>query len=116
MRRVQATTLLAHYTATAFTPDARAAACMHPYALHAATRCTSGAHAAATASHLQRNAPQASTTCAPFSEGRYGYPRPRCNEHHIDEDTKRWVYRCEKKEDERLSPYIAVWLLATGEP
>ena len=62
------------------------------------------------------NAPKASTTCAPFSEGRYGYPRPRCNEHHIDEDTKRWVYRCEKKEDERLSPYIAVWLLATGEP
>ena len=89
---------------------------MHPCALQAATLSTSGAHAAATASRLQPNAPQAATTCAPFSEGRYGYPRPRCNEHHIDEDTKRWVYRCEKKEDERLSPYIAVWLLATGEP
>ena len=28
--------------------------------------------------------------------------------------TGRNIYRCEKKEDKRLSPYIPLWLLATG--
>ena len=46
---------------------------------------------------------------------KYGYPRERC--HHDlarSKITGRNIYRCEKKEDEQLSPYIPLWLLATG--
>jgi hypothetical protein len=46
---------------------------------------------------------------------RYGYPRERCDEDlGRSETTGRYIYRCEDKEDERLSPYIPLWLLATG--
>lgn len=48
------------------------------------------------------------------SECRYGYPRPRSSDHHFDEATQRWFYMCEKDEDERLSTYVPLWLLATG--
>ena len=51
---------------------------------------------------------------APDPLCRYGYPRPRCAEHHLDGVTKKWIYKCEKTEDERLSPYVPLWLLATG--
>jgi len=50
---------------------------------------------------------------------RYGYPRRRCNadcwqaEHAVN-GSRRYEYRCEKQEDERLSPYVPEWLLATG--
>ena len=46
---------------------------------------------------------------------KYGYPRKRCSKtQELDPITKRYNYRCEKREDERLSPYIPLWLLATG--
>ena len=46
---------------------------------------------------------------------KYGYPRERCCEPLAKSKiTGRNIYRCERKEDEELSPYIPLWLLATG--
>ena len=46
---------------------------------------------------------------------KYGYPRERCfKAQEFNETTQRFKYRCEQHEDERLSPYIPLWLLATG--
>ena len=46
---------------------------------------------------------------------KYGYPREFCNKDLAKSTiTGRNIYRCEKKEDQRLSPYIPLWLLATG--
>ena len=46
---------------------------------------------------------------------KYGYPRERSSEPLAKSDiTGRNIYRCELKEDEKLSPYIPLWLLATG--
>ena len=46
---------------------------------------------------------------------KYGYPREPCDEDLATSTiTGRNIYRCEKKEDEKLSPYIPLWLLATG--
>ena len=46
---------------------------------------------------------------------KYGYPRERSSEPLAKSAiTGRNIYRCELKEDEKLSPYIPLWLLATG--
>ena len=52
----------------------------------------------------------------PTHECKYGYPRPL----HLDknpsrdEETDRNLYECRYPEDERLSPYVPLWLLAWG--
>ena len=44
---------------------------------------------------------------------KYGYPREFSNKDLAKSTiTGRNIYRCEKKEDQRLSPYIPLWLLA----
>lgn len=48
-------------------------------------------------------------------ECKYGYPREHCSEALAKSKiTGRNIYRCVLKEDERLSPYVPLWLLATG--
>ena len=48
---------------------------------------------------------------------KYLYPRPRCSaaespRFNVDKD--RYEYTCEHDDDERLSPYVPLWLLAWG--
>lgn len=49
---------------------------------------------------------------------KYGYPRDwlKGMVQVMSNKTGRYIYRCEKEEDRLLSPYIPLWLLATGAP
>ena len=47
---------------------------------------------------------------------KFDYPREWCKETvAVSERTGKNIYRCECEEDRRLSPYVPLWLLATGD-